>query len=463
MTDSTLIRSIKSLFIALIILSALAAMLLLVSWLWPLSKDQQAALAALQPSAQETPGSNAYTAMATLTLDGMTEQQKKAKVDDYIARFDRWQAAYTERQIEGGAAAHPSDDDAPALLAEGEQTVQIDKHLCTLKEGAGCLDKVRAQPQAVATALDARRGLLERIDRLSIHGHFREPLAKGMGISPNLPSIGKILGSPLAAHAQTYLQGNPQRAMAGLCRDAASARMLMAHSDYLLPAMVGGAWLNANAEELATILSELPPDTPLPANCNTAMVPLTGFEMSACSAMRGEFLRISAQFRGNREAFRKRRAGLFFDEKKSTARAAENMGWLCLPATIDAIAKDQRVSAPPHASMFRLECAANYVGCILSSVAGSDTSGYARRLQDVGAKLRLLQAILWLRENATGVAGQPLPKRLQALPASLRQGPRAITLSADGRALQLPSYSAQAEGKPLSMPLPHALLASNTP
>lgn len=462
MTDSTLIRSLKSLFIALLVLPALVAMLLLASWLWPLSKAQRAALAALQPTGQETPGSNAYTAIATLGLDGLTEPQRQAKVDDYIARFDRWQAAYTARHIEQRAAPHPSDDEAPTLLAEDEQTIPIDKHLCTLKEGADCLDKVRAQPQAVAAALDARAGLLERIGRLSAHGHFREPLAKGMGTSPNPPSMGRILATPLAAHAQAYLRGDPQRAMAGLCRDAASARMLMTHSDYMFPAVVGGAWLNANAEELAAMLSELPPDTSLPATCNTALAPPTAFEMSACTAMRGEFLRVSAQFRSNRDAFRKQRANLFFDENKSKARAAENMGWLCLPESIDAIAKDHPVPAPPHVSMFRLECATNYVGCVLSSVAGLDSSAYARRLQDVGAKLRLLQAILWLRENATELAGQPLPKRLQALPASLRQGPRTITVSADGRALQLPSYSAQAKGTPLSMPLPQALLASNT-
>lgn len=459
MTDSTLTRSLKGLFTAFLALVALIAIVLLASWLWPLSKVQKNALAALQSTAQDMPGRNAYTALVTLGLEGLTPEQRQARVDAFIPRYSRWQKTSLSLAVNGKKSDDTTAGDAPKLLMEDEQEIKFDQRLCSFNEAAGCLDKARGQPEAIASALAAQENLLHRISQLSSYGHSREPEATMPGISSPIAPV-RLLATPLAAHARAYLQGNIQGAMEGLCRDAATGRMLMTHTDLLIYNVIGGAMLAANAKELASILSELPNDVPLPEACTAAFAPPTPFELSTCTAMRGEFKMQAALFHSQKEEFQK--AGLrsiFLNEEKTSARNAEVMGWACLPANLEAIAEDRK-SVPDSAAyprLERLECVTNYLGCVLSMIAAPTYGEYVVRLQDVGAQLRLLQAVLWLREHADEMAGQPLSQRLQALPPALRQGPRTITVSEDGRALQLPSYSSTTKGKPLSMPVPAEL------
>lgn len=461
MSESTLQRSFKNLLIAVLAIVAVVAGVLLLSWLLPPSKAQQRALAALQPSAQDYPGRNAYTALMTLDLDGLSPAQRQARIDAFIPRLVQWQEHYLALAAGDDKGATISSD-VPTLATAEDRPLGFDRRLCSFGEAATCLDKLRRQPQAAAGALAAQQDLLARIGELSGYGHYRMPSAIAPGIGAVL-STTSLLATPLAAHAQTYLQGDANAAMAGLCRDAGSARMLMAHSDSLLLTMAGGKMLAANAQLLASLLAELPAETPLPADCSTALSALSGKETGTCVAMRGEFALSTAMSRNSKRAFRKARSHLMFSEAKTNARMAEAMAGPCLPENLQQIGADRALPPPAPPSPWRLECAANAIGCVLSSIAAPAYHGSVARQQDSGAQLRLLQTILWLREHAGDMAGQPLGKRLQALPPALRQGSRSLRASADGSALELPAYSPQAEGEPLSMPIPKALLAQHTP
>lgn len=461
MNESTLQRSFKSLLIAALAIVVVVAGVLLLSWLLPPSKAQQRSLAALQPSPQDHPGRNAHTALATLNLNGLSPAQRHVRVDAFIPRYMQWQDRFLATAADNSSATTVTRD-APTLAIAGDRQLRFDAQLCSFGEAATCLDKVRRQPRKTAEALAAQLDLLARIGELSGYGHYRMPPEIAPGIGAELPSA-SLLATPLAAHAQSYLQGDVGAAMTGLCRDAGSARMLMAHSDNLLLTMVGGKMLAANAQLLANLLAELPAETALPAECDTALSPLTGMEMSNCTGMRGEFAGFTALSRHHTGNFRKAHAQLFFNEEKSNARTAETMAWPCLPENLQQIAADRILPPPAYPSLWRLECAANYIGCVLSSIAAPSYHDYIARQQDNGAQLRLLQAVLWLREHATEQAGQQLAERLQALPQSLRQGQRSLRVSADGNALELPAHAIQDKAESLSMPIPKALFAAHTP
>jgi len=143
--------------------------------------------------------------------------------------------------------------------------------------------------------------------------------------------------------------------------------------------------------------------------------------------------------------------------EKSVARSAETLGHACLPDTLQAIAEDLPMPAMPVPSVWRLECAANAVGCILSNIAGPAYSRYGQRQQDVAAQLRLLQAMVWLRQHATTDAAMPLAERLHELPAGLRSRHRPISVTADGSALETASYARHKGVETVRVSLPQAL------
>lgn len=435
----------------------LAGAIVLLSWLLPLSATQKRALAALE-APRATPGSNAYATLATLGMEG-TREQRQARVDAYAAEYAAWHAGFIARTLQNGGQWDEGAMEGRPRLGAGGDAPSLDSVLC--RQAAGCLARVRGQPQAVAAALLPHATVLARMDELAAAGHYRSPLPLD-AVTP-VPAM-QPLFVPLAAHALAHVQGDSQRALAGLCRDAGTGRMLLNHGENLLTGMVGGAMLAANAELFADVLAELPTDAPIPAVCADALAPLTPQEASNCASMQGEFAMVRDSYSemvqvmpGESGWITPQMAKLLYDRDKSVARLAETMGQACLPETRQAVAEDRPLPAAPVPSTWRLECAANAVGCILSSIAGPAYSSYAARQQDVAARLRLLNATLWLREHAARDAARPLAERLGDLPAGLRGAQRPIAASADGAALEVPAYARRDGRQTVRMPLPQAL------
>lgn len=455
MKNNVFVTVLQSLFYLTFVLIGIY----LVSRLWPISSAQKQALEVLQPTAQDFPGKNAYTALATLAIDGLTPAQRQARVDAFIPQYVRWQDDYFAKT--GDKATAHTLSSVPTLQNKSDHLASIDDRLCRFQEAANCLAKLRKQ--SATDALDAQQALVARVAELAEYGHVQQPPALLPGIHATLPKV-DLLAAPLATHAQAYLAGDAQSALSGLCRDAMTGRMLMAHADNLLLAMIGKAMLSGNAELLASITAELPTDAALPASCDTALATLTLPEISTCTAMRGEFAIGRAYFDGNlKNEFNKIQAELFFNADKTVARNAETMGWPCLPENLQHVAEDRPLPSPPSLSLYKLECASNYIGCVLSAIAAPAYPEYVARQQDAAAQLRLVQAVLWLRQQADAQADLSIAQRFKALPTNLQQGPRQIRVSQDGLALEIPAYAKVAQGKPVSIPLPTALLAAAAP
>lgn len=443
-----------------------AALVVLVSWLWPLSAAQKRALAALE-APRDMPGSNAYVTVATLGMEGLTLEQRQARVDAYVAEYAKWHADFHDFVIKNrGEWDEGAVPEMPQLSSDEPSVATTNTVLCS-GASPSCLSRVREQPEAVAAALLPYATVLQQMDELATHGHYLSPLPSGVATA--VPPL-RPLFVPLSAHALAHVQGDSQRALAGMCRDAGIGRMLMNHGDNLLTGMVGSSLLNTNATLFAEVLAELPADAPLPANCAAALAPLSPQETSFCASMQGEFSMVSEGYSlteqmsssildlpGERWWVTPQTMKLLYNREKSLGRAAETMGAACLPETWQAIAEDKPMPAP-QPSLWRLECAANALGCITSSIAAPAYAQYMKqRPRDTAARLSLLQAVLWLRTHAAEQAGMPVQERLQQLPAELRSAQHPITLSADGGALEMPDYGKDKDV--LLMPLPQVLQA----
>jgi hypothetical protein len=89
-------------------------------------------------------------------------------------------------------------------------------------------------------------------------------------------------------------------------------------------------------------------------------------------------------------------------------------------------------------------------------VAGPAYDRYIRAGQDHHAPLQLLATLAWLRDQPdTGTLAERLARR----PADLRSPARDITVTADGRSIEIAQYDTS-RGATWSLPLPAYLVES---
>ena len=447
----------KRMVYALLGLLAVFVLVMVASRLWPASAQQKQARAALEQPL-DWPGANAWALLETLDHDGLDMAQRQALVDDRAVRFAAWaQATAAQRYgsepdlLQGMASSLPPLGAAPAQAWERSEL------LCAGNQADNCLAKVRQAPAAVASELQKRAGRLQRIAQLADYGHVRSPYVADVQM-PYLHTLAGLF-DPLAAHALAHVQGNSAQAMEGLCRDMGTGRMLLTQSDSLINAMVGNAMLQANGLLLGQVLAELPVGQALPEYCSAALAPLQAQEMGLCRAMRTEYgTSHVAIARANQYGTSKTPGGSWvLNVDKTLNRSAAYLGQGCLAPMQQTLAGDLPADLDISVgSLWRMECPANAIGCLLTSIAAPAYTGYQRRAQDTAAQQRLLGALVWLRAQP---AGEPLAQRLQHLPPELVSVQRSISLSADGRALQI----AQRYGRkgpeadtPLRVALPQA-------
>jgi len=447
----------------LLALLAALALLMLASRLWPASQMQKQARAALEQPL-DWPGDNAWVLLETLDREGLDAAQRQALVDERAVRFAGWaedmQAAAllhepmpTLRQGTATLAPQPAALGAEPVKWGGSEL------LCSSNEAAGCLDKVRQAPEAVAAELANRQALLSRVAQLAGHGHVRTPYVANR-IMPVLRALPRLF-DPMAGHALAHVQGNATLAMEGLCRDMRSGRMLLTHSDNVVAAMTGQRLLQANGQLLAQVLAQLPPGQAMPAQCAVAVAPLAAGDISLCSAVRTDYVMSAELMRsGYRHEFGSTPGSSWlFNVDKTLYRSAVYMGQGCLAPLQQQLAKDLPASLDEReGSLWRMECPGNAIGCMLTAGAAPGYTGYLHDLQDVAAHQRLLGALVWLRKQPVHCSAD-ITRHLQQLPPELVSASRPISLSADGRALQV----AQRYGRrnpqgagPISLPLPQA-------
>lgn len=415
---------------------------------WPIPQAQQQALAQLrQPRPAPPAGSNLFVALWASPYTIPNDEQEAVLARD-LKRFQRTPVASGFRSE---LSRYPR---APAWPATAPPT-------CSWA-ASGCLAQVRAQSRSYAAALAPQAPLLARMASFSQHAYYRDPFPRR--IDSPLPELQGLTLS-MTQHALDFVQWRQAQAVAAVCSDAQVARVLLRSDESLIVTMIGGAMLRGNADLFASMLSELPVNVALPAQCASAFAPLRVEDSSLCGALHGEARIVDAvyaQMLGEMDQRAQRwydRAVLkFFDAERTRALTAPNYTWACSDAVRKQLVQDARVDdsalAPPPAK--DVACVANAVGCVLADAQYSAGGNYQRQLQDTAAAMRLIGVVLWLREHPDA---RPLAQRLQELPDELVRPARGITIAAQGQAVQVPRYARHTQAI-LQFPLAGSALAN---
>jgi len=425
----------------------LAALLLIAGLAWLLSRQMRPSESELQALAlvERTParaGRNGFARLWAINRD-VPEGHEAQLLERDVARFN--------------ATPHPGmaggDVDRRSLLEQYPE-LQANKAgapaWCRWRED-DCLQRVSGDLAGYDALLADHQRLLQRVAALSDYDHFLSPYPPRLDMPiPAYPP----LGLPLAAHALAFAQGHTDRALSGVCRDASLGRKIIRSGDNLIGTMVGSAMVNGNATLFADMLAELPVDHPLPAACAAAFAPLDTLAGDACGMMLGEGRYALGSTKSHVEAMRRDKwwTGLMLDPDKTAARMATRFAWYCGDAARQRLAADLPLLDPgPATTPWSLSCASNAAGCILSDIAAPAYEDYVARLQDVAARLRALNVLLWMR----GQDGTYDAETLDIVPPALRAGPRAVRLDAEAGHLEVELYERrQGLGESWRVPLP---------
>lgn len=437
----------------------LGVLLLAVAGIWALSRAlgpgaaQQGAVELLEPRPAPA-GRNAFAAVWLLAYDVPESRLEAVTRED----MQRWAQA---PQAVPGPSWKPLE---PASIAEQRYGRVVAKDRKRSDDCGSndpdCLAKVRANLPAYRIWRQSEAKLLDRLQSLAQYDYLRNALPPRM--EAPFPPL-QYFGALPTLRALDFAEGRIDVALAGNCRDIAMMRRFAISSDFLIYTMVGTAYDRAGTRLLGEMLRELPADRALPAECAALAHPPKPEQLSLCNAMRGEFAFASAVgAQAMREEMRRSglervKQALLYDEAETRAEAAENLAGPCREDAMARLQQDQPplpMTLAPMGLGDYFRCADNAIGCILARIAAPAYGDYAARLQDMGARGRLLGTLLWLREHADD--RHPLAQRLAALPAELKSPAREIRIVAGGKALAVRMYDRKRE-KEFVLPLPTCL------
>ena len=396
---------------------------------------------------------------------------RPAKGDNAFALLWLMRYDVADTQIETIAA-----DDvrrAQAMIAEGKDLnalIPVDRPLLPEPSGNepalcetgddGCLARVQANPEATRALLARFPRSLQRARTLEAKDSYRNELPLAIGTT--IPEPGQAQRLRLSDLALAWQDGQRAEALAGTCRNIASWRRLRYGNNSLIVSMLGIAYMDSGIRLFGDMLSELPPDQALPADCKTAFAPIAVEDVSICAEMAGESLlsadtlsRVGGAEDSGSDSFGKRLLSdalmpLLFDRQQTLAWSAEEISDnYCGDEAKQQALQDQLIDHS-HASPPWLECAANMVGCVLNDIAMPAFVDYPTRLLDSAAHLRLGATLIWLRESGTDPA--TIASRFAERPASLRSGERASDLADDKRSISVDNLYQQ-RVKRFSLPL----------
>lgn len=398
------------------------------------TKAEQQALQALQPGKPPT-GSNGFAQLWLLPYAvPAAEQAAVLKAD--LARFAKEPRTFKSTAEE----RWPREEliDAPGL------------QLCDWKD-QDCLARIHGNQAGYAAAVASNTPVAARVEALHDADYVRNPFP----LDPLLPFPAyQLLSAPQTGHALTFVRGHRQEALAGVCRDARTARMLGRDPDYLIGGMISLAMLRGTANLFAEMLAALPGDATLPDECVAAFAPLPTDATNVCKVMQREFAFVQSGVGDSAwqsvEGAGATRGHWLFNRDKTVARMAVGKAWPCEAGGKAQVAADQPVTTPAMRSDARdFRCLANAVGCTLADMGPSNFDDYSRRGQDGMARLRLVSVALWLRAH---------PKAgLEDLPPELRRG-RPLKLDAERGTLSMALFSPQDGQDRWEIPLPASRL-----
>jgi len=403
----------------------LAVVAYLVSRWMPFPRADADALALVE-APRPMAGRNGFAALWSLKYEVPVVEAERLLADELV-RFDA-SSVWTD-----GNEVPPNRsvlDDYPMLEAEADAGM-----LCRTS-GADCLQQVRMRLDALVPVMASRSVLEARVAALDDYDYFRNPFPARPDMP--LPAFQPLLHAH-TAHAYAFARGDHEAGLGGVCRNASIARKMVASGDNLIGGVLGIALMDASADLFAEMLAELPVDRPLPEACEGAFRPDGAMVAGICPTMIGEGKFALGTFRVLNAAgqpwHRKLKADLFLDQRKTMGKSARRHAWFCSPQA-EALARadmsfDGRV---PMSDGWTFSCLANATGCILDNIAAPSLAGYAERFQDTEARLRLVAAWRWLREQDDDA--RPIEERIAAWQDLHPEG-RRIRVSAGGNALEM--------------------------
>ena len=447
---ATTLKWTKRIALALLALVAIASILWAISRALYPTAGQREALAVMQlPAPPE--GKNAFGALWTLD---------RAVPPDKVEKVLRRDAA----RIANLPQFPDPEDPATEFVSAAEQYPDLspspeDRDLFCNHQRDDCLEKVAADIPAYRALVERNRELLDRIDGLADYDYVRQALPWHMSASIVVPGDAGLSSS---RHALWFLDGRIDDALAASCRGIDTWRRLGASGDTLIWRLIANAHAARNhGKLLAEMLAELPVDYPLPSECEQALAPPTAGELSLCTAMRGEFEMMAAtagpmlEEINDQSWWQSLNFFLFYDPEATEAARAENFAPICAERELERITADRPDVEPSEArSIWRFACFGNFIGCVMSINTAPAYASYRIRMQDFGARIKLLATLAWLRENAD--RSDRLDSLLNQRPEVLKSPTRQVVIGEDGASLHIRMFIDQ-YGDTWSVPLPAAL------
>ena len=343
----------------------------------------------------------------------------------------QWLAQYGSNALRGVANANTAPLPA-AIRAAQLPDAPLARLACPPRDSvSGCLAAVRDNLPAYRASVQQAAQLLANADALAQYDNFDYVINDLTRDA--LPRFAPLVQQHTAA-AVDWAENRHEAALARVCRNIHTGRVLLRSHNGLIDTMVGNAIVARNTALAAEMLAEQPEwATHLPDNCAAAFAPFARGEPNLCAAIQGEFRYFDDMMRNwlasdtqgadedtaNAKAFVRNpiARSLLFSPEHTRRLHAQNLAQYCTAESQAAVAQDRQPenapSAPSHPAL-RPACWGNWIGCVLLDNDTADYNVYSERLLDTAMQQRAFQAALALY-------ALPPAQRRAALPQILAQ------------------------------------------
>ena len=343
----------------------------------------------------------------------------------------QWLAQYGSNTLRGMANenAAPLPD---AIRAAKLPDAPLDRLACPPRDSvSGCLAAVRQNLPAYRASVQQAAQLLANADALAQYDNFDYVINDLTHDA--LPRFAPLVQQHTAA-AVDWAENRHKAALARVCRNIHTGRVLLRSHNGLIDTMVGNAIVARNTALAAEMLAEQPEwATHLPDNCAAAFASFAHGEPNLCAAMQGEFRYFDGMMRNwlASDAADEDEASmdakrllqnpvaqrLLFSPEHTRRLHAQNLAHYCTAESQTAVAQDKQPEnappAPKHLAL-RPACWGNFIGCVLLDNDAPSYAVYSERLLDTAMQQRAFQAALALY-------ALPPAQRRAALPQILQQ------------------------------------------
>ncbi|WEN15564.1 hypothetical protein PY254_02480 [Rhodanobacter sp. AS-Z3] len=432
----------------------LLLLVLIASFAWgrlrPPTSAQAQALSLLKPAAPPVAAFNAWATVWLLDYDIPADQ-----IDAVYAQERQHALDWAQRLQNQPPTANYQKEAAQHFPKRPEFTAADRQTLCR-RQDRDCLSKVRANLQPLRELLARQSARLSRLRAIPTDAILWDETTSRPDIP--FPDFGAYENLQLTAAALDFVDGQHTQALAQVCSNALTVRNLHAHTNSLVGAMVANSWMDSIEPLLAGMLTELPADQPIPADCAAAFAPVTRADVSLCAPMQREYQLVQggfaiidpAQSRGRLRVL----MHLLVDIDSTRRLIAPVYGWACQPAVIDSMLDDRPLNGAqrPQVRYDAFDEVSNRIGLSLARITQPDSANYMNRNEDYAAGLR---AMGWLLANRAA-ARTPVDWRQQFAQAraDLQQGgSRDFQLDPAAARLIVPQLKARPDQPSLILPL----------